>query len=625
MTDSADHIDEEANEASVSLATAKDFGNSSLAAFLESYCGSDSYEFEDALSAAAKVAQERGADSDARVFSLVAALMSCHLRVDDPAESFGPKLVWEGRRSLIPSDIRGEQADVIAAVTPTISHPYVRARLGDIAFTLDRRHHQAGRAAMEAYCAIATGRLDGTLACRIPGLELSVHDVVLPIKRALKLMRLLHKRDKVPGVVRDTFTRAYSDAVAQAKYFPFVELAEAGQVVGLIPIDQVANDGEAIAASAPSDAYPQAVKRVWAHAAACYDWLERPEDERRCRLQAAEQTLKMREHCSGAMAHAHWTKAAIGEFRQIQGTKDRVAALLEELRQLQMSVRDEMSVFSTTIDLTDERKEAIDLFQGISLPEAIIQMISMVQPPDVDELKGLVLEQAKNSPLSSIMAASYHDEDGKEVARVDSAPLDGEPSDHWYKANAVRYMEFVRLTQVSGRIEPARRTLMDRFPIEERHVAPIAYLSPFVPHGHAPLFALGFARMFQGDYVSASHILFLQLEAALRHVLIISNRDSSKIDSDLLQGDRALSAMLDVNRGDLEAIFGRNVVYEIDLLFNCRPGPAMRNELAHGKMSYDAFHQPVTIWGCWFMLNLACRPLIRQWNEKIAPEIEAAL
>ena len=186
-------------------------------------------------------------------------------------------------------------------------------------------------------------------------------------------------------------------------------------------------------------------------------------------------------------------------------------------------------------------------------------------------------------------------------------------------------MELIRLMQVRGKLEPGRRTIMDRFPVEERHVAPVAYLSPFVPRGHAPLFALGFARMFQGDYVSAAHILFPQLEAALRHVLIISNRDPSKIESDLLQGDRTLSAMLESNRSDLEAVFGRDVIHDIDLLFNFRPGPAMRHELAHGKMPYTGFFEPDAIWGCWFIFNLTCRPLFRQWKDQIAPEIEAGL
>src|SRR5690606_33537480 len=127
----------------------------------------------------------------------------------------------------------------------------------------------------------------------------------------------------------------------------------------------------------------------------------------------------------------------------------------------------------------------------------------------------------------------------------------------------------------------------------ERHVLLLAEASPFVPSTHAPLFALGFARMFQGDYATASHLLFPQLENSLRHVLMLANRDPSKIEQDLIQGDRTLSALLEVNGAELEALFGEDVVYQIDILFNFRPGPALRNEAAHGKLPWAAFfHHP---------------------------------
>ncbi|HEU5067806.1 MAG TPA: hypothetical protein VFT61_06440 [Sphingomicrobium sp.] len=608
---------------SIALPTIDDFNKSGLNTFLESYSGADSYEFEDALSTHAASAEPDSAD--ARVFAFVANLMSCHMKLDDPAEPFGPKLIMDGQRTMIPSDIRGEQSDVIAAILPTIPHASVRARLGDIAFYNDRSHHQAGRIAIDAYCEIVTRRMAGTLACRLPDLGLTIHDIVVPMKRAVQLTRLLHKREQVPSVVQEAFEAAYAKALADSKYFPFVELAELAETAGLLPLERVISDAVKLASSATPDEYPEAVKRVWIHAANCSLWLGRSDEEREFRIKAAEQTLKMRDHCSGAMAHAHWTKVAIGEFRQISGMKDRVAGLLDELRQLQMAARDEMSAFSMPIDLSEERKGAIELFESVSLPEAMIELLRLVSPPDVGELRRIVLENAKSSPLSSIMAASYHDAEGKEVARVAAAPFNSEPSEEWYKAQSIRHMDVIRLMQVRGRLEPGRRTIMDRFPIEERHVAPVAYLSPFVPKGHAPLFCLGFARMFQGDYVSAAHILFPQLEAALRHVLIISNRDPSKIESDLLQGDRTLSGMLESNRDDLEAVFGPDVIHEIDLLFNFRPGPAMRHELAHGKMPYGSYWEPDAIWGCWLMFNLTCRPLLRNWNEQIAPEIEANL
>ena len=104
---------------------------------------------------------------------------------------------------------------------------------------------------------------------------------------------------------------------------------------------------------------------------------------------------------------------------------------------------------------------------------------------------------------------------------------------------------------------------------------------------------------------------------------MLSNRDPSKIEQDLIQGDRALSQLLEVNRRELEAILGEDVVHEIDILFNFKPGPALRNEAAHGKLPWGAFFHHATIFGCWFIFGLTCRPLFHVWREQIAPLLTA--
>lgn len=170
--------DEAAELPLFTTSTREDFDASGLNESLAERPHADGYALESALREAAAVAE---ADADGvreRVFALVAGLMSFHMRMNDPAEVFGAKLIMGDRRSMIPSDVRGEQTAVIADVTPTIVHPHVRARMGDVAFTNERRHHEAGRAAMEAYCAVAGGLLDGTTQPGIPGIELGMHDVV---------------------------------------------------------------------------------------------------------------------------------------------------------------------------------------------------------------------------------------------------------------------------------------------------------------------------------------------------------------------------------------------------------------------------------------------------------------
>ena len=77
------------------------------------------------------------------------------------------------------------------------------------------------------------------------------------IGRAIALMGLLNKKGVVYAMVRDAFGRAWDAARDGAHYFPFAELAEAGMPVGLITIDVVAAEAEALAARAATDTYPR--------------------------------------------------------------------------------------------------------------------------------------------------------------------------------------------------------------------------------------------------------------------------------------------------------------------------------------------------------------------------------
>lgn len=603
----------------------EDFAASGLDVFLKDHADADDYALGDALRAEERTANAVGDEVRARVFGLMAGLMSLHMRVDDPAEVFGPVLVMGTRRSMVPSDVRGAQTDVLAGQALLLPHPSVRARVGDVAFLNSRRHHAAGRAAMDAYCELAVGRLDGAYPSSIPGVELGLHDVVEPIKRSLQLAGLLQRQGAVPNNVRAAFRRAWDVALNHARYVQFVELAGAGVATGLVSSAEAARDAEALAVAAPEGTYPEAVKRAWNFAAHHLARLGDKDGANRCALAAAEQTLKMRDQCSGSLARADWTKDAIGELRRIPGTSARVKELMEEMRHLQLAAQDEMASFEVPMDLSAERAAAIKVFEGVSLPEAFVELIRLVEPRRADELMAAARKDATRSIVDTMFAASYRDTEGKEIGRIAAPAVEGEPDDDWLKAACIRHMSFIRHQIVMGYLEPARRTISSRFTVEDRHFEPITARSPFVPRGHGPLFSLGFARMFQGDFVSAAHILFPQLENSLRHLLVLSNAEPSKIGADLLQGDRTLSALLGANRLDLERMWGKDIVFEIDILFNFRPGPALRNDLAHGKLTWGALHSPDVAFGCWFIFNLTCRPLFQTWRETIAPEIDAAL
>src|SRR5262249_43374682 len=78
----------------------------------------------------------------------------------------------------------------------------------------------------------------------------------------------------------------------------------------------------------------------------------------------------------------------------------------------------------------------------------------------------------------------------------------------------------------------------------------------FVPELQAPLYALGFARLFQGDFTSAAHLLIPRLESSLRHILKAHGADPTKRRYDASEEDRSLDAIISNHRAELVDILG---------------------------------------------------------------------
>lgn len=600
----------------------EDFALVDVNALLAPHPAADRYEVERILTAAAKETEEDGARS--RVLNLLVALCSFHLQMEPEGGAFGPRMTLaNGTRTAIPSDLRGEQSEVLAAIAQTFAHPFLRARAAEVPYENGER--RMGRIAIDAYAELVANRLNKVYASAFEATGPTVMDVIRPIERSFQINALVAKRGTVTESLRSAHAAAYARAIADRSYFEFQTLAVLGLNNRLLEPADVAATAVELARAAPDDAYCLAVKEVWLVAADAFDRTGDQAASRDASLQAIEQTLKMRGQVGQHAARAQWIKTAIAELRNLGDCQDRIEVLRKELREAQERSLDEFGQISTRLDLSALRAATIEAFGGYEPAEAFARVMPFLAPPVVADIKQEALEIARRTPLSSIFSSSYADFEGKEVARGPMLDLNGDPTEEWFKEHIIRNQAPVRHATVFGEIEPARRTVLAGFPVQERHFAAIATFSPFVPPSHRHIFAMGFARLWQGDYVTAGHLLIPQLENSLRHVLSIAGRDSSKIEDDGVQGDRALSMLMTVMRDDLEAIFGADAVWEIDALFNFRPGPAIRHEFAHGKIGWNAFYRPDMIVACWFIYYLTVLPLLDRWDDLLTPHIRAML
>jgi hypothetical protein len=142
------------------------------------------------------------------------------------------------------------------------------------------------------------------------------------------------------------------------------------------------------------------------------------------------------------------------------------------------------------------------------------------------------------------------DGEGKTIVDTPGAGS-GEPPGGWYLSKIAQAESLRRSMVVVNNIEPVRLRINEMVAIEERHFNPIVGQSHFVPRLQAPLYALGFARFFQGDFASAAHLLIPQLEPSLRHILKASGADPIKRRDDATEEDRSLDAIITNHRAEL--------------------------------------------------------------------------
>ncbi|WP_244653092.1 DUF4209 domain-containing protein [Pseudomonas syringae] len=330
-----------------------------------------------------------------------------------------------------------------------------------------------------------------------------------------------------------------------------------------------------------------------------------------------------RQDAFGPMAIKDSKRTPIRELRLIPGMQVEQEKLRIELLELQAQAAHEFSPFSTPIDFSDERKGTVDIFKSLTLPDFFYTFTRICTIPEKMALHTDIIKSRSDSLLSDLFNGRiYTDALGRVISQAPSINLNETPPPEWYDHECLFYLGFHYHTWVESRIKPAAQTLMTNFAIDDRHLIAIVSISPFVAPGFKETYALGLARFLQFDMMSACHLLFPQLENSLRHVLSDIGIDTSKLDEEMLQEDRSISGLLKHRREPLEQIFGIDLIYTIDLLFNLKGGPCLRHELAHGKLAPGSCYHASSIYACWLMYYLACLPLLPYWKTHVAPKLE---
>ena len=568
-----------------------------------------------AFSAAAKQAIDEDRQVHGKVLSLLAGACSMMLSPDSTNEPFKPLWSDGQQRSIIPDDLSETDVAFFAEIVETIDDPWLKARLADLVWLLQRpRNVKFALAAIDSY---RTVPLDT---------DTWVRDGGKCWQRAINLARQLGTgAGERLAEMEASIIKAFTSVTREDGFLGswLVDLFKSN-ALGRDHSTTIATRLESLAREFEDE--DEFLKAREYFQASAYWFKESGDDEKSTEMtvEVAEGWVKeaiarVSSDQPSYMVAASFYESAIQTYRTIPRSErathrvdERIAELRRHLNEFGEKSLDEMGVISIPgQDISQIVEDAREGVRGKALDEALKAFVNLSRT-SAKELRESAIELLHNSPLQGLIPAIFMSSDGRVTAKRSGMNLSttssGDDDEVIYSKMVEKYCFHVDLV-VRACIWPAQEVLLMEHRLREADFVNIARQSPIVPIGRELLFGKALFAGYDRDFVTALHILVPQIEHMVRHHLKQAGVQTTNIDSNGIENENGLSSLMDLPQ--TKEIFGEDLSFEIRALF-CAPfGPNLRNNLAHGLLDDRSCYSPDTIYAWWFGLKLV---FIHFWN-----------
>ena len=372
-----------------------------------------------------------------------------------------------------------------------------------------------------------------------------------------------------------------------------------------------------------SESDPSAdVVELWRLAARAYHIAKMDDDAHRCLGEAAEALVAQADAIQGsAILSSHFLSNAIAQLHNIPGKKDRRTELRHRLIDVQGKIIEEMSSFTQELDLREIYRNAETAVSNGALLEKLFVFADLSRSPDPKSIADEAIVAIRKYPLSTLFGGTHIDREGKVIHRSLGNSFGDSDNKSAIQQQILQSESLRRKLVASGRIGAAMHVIIQKHFISDDVLVVLLKYSPFIPSDILYTFARGFARFFQGDFVSATYILTPLLENSLRHILKLNGHDVTKFDDvNQTQEDRSISSLFLQMRQDLDNVLTPAIAADIERVFLVKPGPYIRHSVAHGLMNDGDPYGADAIYACWLIFRICLLPLVRHF-----PRLQADL
>jgi hypothetical protein len=541
---------------------------------------------------------------DWKICGLFGAITQFSLNHEQTEEVFIPMFEMAGKRGILPQDFSENQLAIFAHFLPKLKNPCLRARVADVLWTLKhgQKPYLYAQIAIDAYFALCEELLNSG--------EDQVY-VIEYVKRGMAIVWNINHAESQAFLKR---VENWLDLQGLKKVV-YHRLVKFLLKQNHLPAKKHLETIERHYSQSLSDEDYWSTERVCDLLILWYAVAKDEELKKKYLVKKAELFVLVAKHnleANNAMAAVSYFKDAIDLYRQIGGFESTIAQLRQEMMDSQARVSNEMKVFSSSLDISEFVEATTAAIKGKDKRTAILTLISFSPGPSKAVIKNQV--EKEQFSLTGVIDHEVLDSKGRTTAkRASSTDEDRRAqsleADMFSRANIYREM------YISAQIWPAMRQLSLEHIILEKDLDFIIEGNPIIPRDRTALFRKGFLAGFRYDFVTATHILVLQLENSFRVLLNNNGVITTGLSQEGIEEEFDLNRLLEMK--ELKNIFGEDLIFHLKGLLTNRFGVNLRNRVAHGLLSSEEFLSTACLYLWWLVLKICTIPFLqRLQNEK---------
>lgn len=474
----------------------------------------------------------------------------------------------------------------------SLTHPVLRARYADVVWELGRlitkkpRDVAMARIALDAYIDAVDGRL--------------VKHITVTFKHAKRAIDLAAQIGDQPGTdrARQALLGLHREVMARdsghlwaTAYDHLVDHKKAGTTPA--EIDGLVADMERVLARAsdsgdPKRFDPHTVTDVVTRLTKHYSSRNLPQELRRVQVTKAR-ALEFAAGLGKGMLAASLQQDSLDAYR-LAGMPDEAERVRVMMQRSLLETKAEMHEIS--VPVTISKAEMDEMVDGLVVGDLgqTFANIAASFVPKVCRLEVAVASIAKDAPLLAMMSHQIIADD-RVAARVGSVEDD---QGGRVLQQALQEMQ-ITVVVLHRTLQVAR----ERHNFSADHVVAWANRHGLIDAAKVALLRAGVHAWLDGDHVKALHVIIPRIESALRRMVEVIGKPTTK-PAGTVAGVSVAINMGDIlfNPATVAALgpWGGDMANYFKVVYADPRGMNLRNEFAHGLLDDDAMHEGTTAW-----------------------------